>query len=53
MKGEGLYKMSKLMGNSPEVCRKRYAALVRETPGDSVEFVRDEPVPANSVRVFA
>ena len=27
MKGESLYKISKLMGNSPDICRIRYAAL--------------------------
>ena len=37
-KGESLYKISKLMGNSPEVCRKHYAALVPEELADSVEF---------------
>ncbi len=37
MKGESLYKISKLMGNSPEICRW-YVALVPETLGDSVEF---------------
>ena len=40
MKGESLYKISKLMGNSPEICRRHYAALVPEGLGDSVEFSR-------------
>ncbi len=30
MKGESLYKISKLMGNSPDFCRKHYAALIPE-----------------------
>ncbi len=38
MKGESRYKISALMGNSPEVCRKHYAALLPESPADSVEF---------------
>lgn len=38
MKGESLFKISKLMGNSPEICRKHYAALAPESLMDSVEF---------------
>lgn len=38
MKGESLYKISTLMGNSPEVCRRHYAALLPESMIDSVEF---------------
>lgn len=38
MKGESLYKISKIMGNSPEICRKHYAALIPESLIDSVEF---------------
>jgi integrase len=37
-RGESLYKISKLMGNSPEICRRHYAALVPEEMRDSVEF---------------
>jgi integrase len=37
--GMSLYKISKLMGNSPEVCRRHYAALVPEAMHDEVEFV--------------
>ncbi|MDB5325411.1 MAG: integrase [Phycisphaerales bacterium] len=40
MKGESLYKISTLMGNSPEICRRHYAALLPEALGDSVEFSR-------------
>lgn len=38
MKGESLYKISALMGNSPEICRRHYAALIPEALTDSVEF---------------
>jgi len=38
MNGESLYKISTLMGNSPEICRRHYAALIPETMADSVEF---------------
>ncbi len=38
MKGESLYKISVLMGNSPEICRRHYAALAPEALSDSVEF---------------
>jgi hypothetical protein len=38
MKEESLYKISAIMGNSPEICRRHYAALVPETMADSVEF---------------
>lgn len=48
MKGESLYKIAKLMGNSPEICRKHYAALLDESLTDSVEFPEAAPqtVPA-------
>lgn len=39
MKGESLYKISKLMGNSPDICRVHYAALVPEEMADVVEFI--------------
>ena len=39
MKGESLYKISALMGNSPEICRRHYAALIPEAMADSVEFM--------------
>ena len=38
MKGESLYKISTLMGNSPEICRRHYAALVPESLIQTVEF---------------
>jgi integrase len=37
-KGESLYKISTLMGNSPEICKRHYAALMPETLIDCVEF---------------
>ena len=42
MKGESLYKISKLMGNSPEICARHYAALIPEEMGDSVEFANQD-----------
>ena len=41
-KGESLYKIAELMGNSPEICRRHYAALVPEKMADVVEFSVDE-----------
>ncbi len=38
MKGESLYKISALMGNSPEICRRHYAAVIPEAMIDTVEF---------------
>ena len=38
MKGESLYKISTLMGNSPEICRRHYVALMPEALTQSVEF---------------
>ena len=35
-----LYKISELMGNSPEICRRHYAALIPEQMRDTVEFDR-------------
>jgi integrase len=40
-KGESLYKISTLLGNSPEICRKHYAALVPEKMAEAVEFGHD------------
>jgi integrase len=37
-KGESLYKIAKLMGNSPQICEKHYAALMPECMYQSVEF---------------
>lgn len=38
MKGESLYKIATLLGNSPEICRMHYAALLPEGMHDAVEF---------------
>lgn len=38
MKGESLYNIATLMGNSPEICRRHYAALLPETLTDTVDF---------------
>jgi integrase len=40
MKGESLYKISTMMGNSPEICRRHYAAIIPEQIVDSVEFMK-------------
>jgi integrase len=41
MKGESLYKIATLMGNSPEIFRRHYAALLPEALIGSVEFCRN------------
>lgn len=43
MKGESLYKIATLMGNSPEICRRHYAALSQESLVEAVEFARWTP----------
>jgi integrase len=48
MKGESLYKISKLMGNSPEICRRHYAALLPESLIESVEFSNSLSIKAAS-----
>lgn len=40
MANVSLHRISKLMGNSPEICRRHYAALVPEDMADVVEFIR-------------
>ncbi|MBK8268759.1 MAG: site-specific integrase [Planctomycetes bacterium] len=37
-KGESLFKISTLMGNSPAICQRHYAALIPETMHETVEF---------------
>jgi len=39
IKGESLYKISTLMGNSPEICRRHYAALLPEALAGTVDFL--------------
>ena len=50
-KGVSLYKIAELMGNSPEICRRHYAALVPEKMHDVVEFGEqpEEPTPADDL----
>jgi integrase len=51
MKGESLYKIATLMGNSPEICQRHYAALMPESLIDSVEFGNEralEPAAASN-----
>ena len=43
MKGESLHKIGTLMGNSPEICRRHYAALIPEALADAVEFPTAAP----------
>ena len=44
--GTSLYKIAELMGNSPEICRRHYAALCPEKMHDVVEFQQPQPTPA-------
>lgn len=37
-RGISLYKIATLMGNSPEICRRHYAALIPEAMAEEVEF---------------
>ncbi len=43
-KGVSLYKIAELMGNSPNICRRHYAALIPELMQDTVEFEEKEAV---------
>lgn len=47
-KGESLYKISTMMGNSPAICQRHYAALIPETMHDTVEFPTMQPQKAES-----
>lgn len=38
MKGESLFKIAELMGNSPEICRRHYATLLTHSLIETVEF---------------
>ena len=42
-RGVSLFKISALMGNSPEICRRHYASLAPEAMGHEVEFVAAAP----------
>jgi hypothetical protein len=48
MKGESLYKISTLMGNSPEIRRRHYAALSPETLAETAEFMQSSPKRINA-----
>jgi integrase/predicted DNA-binding protein len=41
--GESLYKIAELMGNSPEICRRHYAALLPHEMREEVEFIKKKP----------
>ncbi len=41
-KGESLYKIAELMGNSPDICRRHYTVLIPEKMHDVVEFEKCE-----------
>jgi len=45
MKGESLYKIAALMGNSPEICRRHYAALIPEALATTVDFLSPTTCP--------
>ena len=52
MKGESLYKLSTLLGNSPEICRRHYATLLPDSLISSVEFSpRQEHSVAHAITV--
>lgn len=42
-KGVSLYQIATLMGNSPEICRRHYAALIPEKMAEVVEFSDNKP----------
>ena len=42
-KGISLYKISEMMGNSPEICRRHYASLCPDVMRGEVEFSRSVP----------
>ena len=44
-KGESVYKIAALMGNSPAICQRHYAVLIPEKMHDVVEFSRSNPNP--------
>ena len=46
MKGESLYKIATLMGNSPEISRRHYAAMLPETLSSTVEFPDSDATPS-------
>ncbi len=51
MKGESLYKISTLMGNSPEICRRHYACITPESTCETVEFGTDQNVSKSGEKI--
>jgi integrase len=47
MKGESLCTIATLMGNSPEICRRHYPALLPEALTDTVDFRSSAPALAH------
>lgn len=47
-KGESLYKIATLMGNSPAICQRHYAALIPEAMHDTVEFPTEASIKVQS-----
>ena len=47
-KGESLYKIAELMGNSPNICRRHYAALIPELMQNTVDFNKEVSVESKS-----
>lgn len=54
IKGVSLYKISTIMGNSPEICQRHYAALIPESLADSVEFQESTALdlPRSRIRII-
>jgi integrase len=50
--GRSLFQIAELMGNSPDVCRKHYAALMPEKMHDVVEFSPPTPSKADKTEVL-
>ena len=51
MRGESLFKVAELMGNSPEICRRHYVCLLPQSLVGCVEFDSSVyPTPASVVR---
>jgi integrase len=50
--GRSLFQIAELMGNSPEICRRHYAALMPEKMHDVVEFSADHSPKADKTEVM-
>jgi integrase len=51
-RGRSLFQIAELMGNSPEICRRHYAALMPEKMHDVVEFSADHSPKADKTEVM-